>query len=457
MKLSTVEIGVFVKPSGAQLRSAPDETSLLKIWEEVGECLGYPKPDGWRFQIHKLGNEVKLLSRKGEDWSAKYPSIVQMIRRQVQDDQVILDTEVVGFDHYGEHLEPSKLRYAHHYHCYLLDALYLGGRNLVSLQTQERVSFIKDHLQNAFCDIFTLAEYTLITSLEKLITFHQECQNRRREGFDGTIIKRLNTRYSAYALKLKTEDTTDAVVIGAYRDERGAVQSLLLAVPSHELKLWVPVAKVTKTNTDWDAIWMACQPHILDHRPSKLDEISDIPDIWITPQVVVEVTMTELHPGKDYLVRAEYPRDCILREDKGPEEATSIEQILQHAGLTEIMKTLSERAKRQQLSLFDEYTGATDENTFDEDMEATSIEQVLQMAGLTMADLTQKIVMPSKNSVQLDLFEQSVSSDEECAFDEDKEPEAPSFEHLLPDEDQSLKIRISNERPTQLQLSLFEQ
>ncbi len=375
MKLSTLEVGVFVKPSGAQLRSVSDEGSLLRVWQEVGECLGYPKPDGWRFQIHKLGEEVKLFSRNREDWSTKYSSIVQMIRSQLKSDQIILDIELVGFDHQGNHLEPSKLLYAHHYHCYILDALYLGGKSLVSLATRERVAYIKEYLHTSFNGNFTFAEYTNINSQEELLKFYQECRGRRKEGFDGTIIKRLNKPYFAYALKLKTEDTTDAVVIGAYRDEKGALLSLLLAVPSYELKLWVPVAKVTKANTDWDIIWTACQPFIVDHRPSYLDEIPEIPDIWITPKVVVEITMTELHPGKGYLVRAEYPRNCTLREDKGPEDATSLEQILQNAGLTEIMETLSEKAMQQQLSLFEQNDSTVSEFPFAEDEEALSFKK----------------------------------------------------------------------------------
>lgn len=382
MKLSTIELRVFVKPSGAQLRSISDEGSLLRIWQEVGECLGYPKPDGWRFQIHKLDEEVKLYSRHREDWSPKYSSIVQMIRRQLKGDQVILDTELVGFDHQGNHLEPSKLLYAHHYHCYILDALYLGGKNLVFLPTQERVAYIKEYLHHAFDDNFTFAEYTNIDSLEDLIRFYQRCRKRRKEGFDGAILKRSDAPYFTDVLKLKTEDTTDAVVIGAYKDEKGIIQSLLLAVPSHELKLWVPVAKVTRTNTDWDIIWTACQPFIIDHRPPHLDEIPEIPDIWITPQVVVEITMTELHPGRGYFVRAEYPRKCTLREDKGLEDATSLEQILRTAGLTETMKTLSERAKRQQLNLFEDSGSVVSEFPFIEDEEALSPEKTFSADAL---------------------------------------------------------------------------
>src|SRR2546430_1346048 len=139
--ITIVEPGEFIPPSIAKLISVPDKTSesaLLGAWQKVGPCLGSPKYDGWRFQIHKMGEIVKLFSREGKDWATNYPSVVQMIRTQLADDQVILDTELVGFDQYGHHLPASELRSAPLYRCYLLDALYLDKRNLTSLSALER-------------------------------------------------------------------------------------------------------------------------------------------------------------------------------------------------------------------------------------------------------------------------------------------------------------------------------
>lgn len=354
MKSKTVEPGEFIRPAGAQLRSARNEGAVIKVWEEVGECLAYPKSDGWRIQVHKIGTTVKLFSRKGIDYAKEYPSVVPMIRAQVEDELAILDTELVGFDQHGHHLEPAKLRSASQYRCYLLDALYLKRRDLTLLTVQERVDFIQEHLHDAFHDMLTFAEYTFIRSQDDLIKFYQGCQVRRKEGFDGAIIKKLNTPYFTDVLKLKAEDTIDAVVIGAYRDKEDVVQSLLLGVLSNERKHWVPVAKVTRTNIDWDTIWTACQSYSLDYRPPNLDEISDLPDIWIDPRVVVEVTMTELLSGKNYLVHTKYPRRCILREDKGPEEATSFEQVIQMASPAEEKKILKAIPKNRQLLLFNE-------------------------------------------------------------------------------------------------------
>ena len=200
---------MFVQPAGAQLRSAPDEEALIKVWDEVGKCLGYPKPDGWRIQIHKQGSDVKLFSRSGKNWTKEFPDIIQVILSQVKDDQIILDTELVGFDRHGRHLAPSKLRDASQYRCYILDALYFGGENLTSLPTQKRVRLMKDHLLDSFNDILIFAEYSSIEAKDDFVKFYQQCQARKAEGFDGTIIKQLDTQYFTDVLKVRPEETVE--------------------------------------------------------------------------------------------------------------------------------------------------------------------------------------------------------------------------------------------------------
>jgi DNA ligase 1 len=345
-----VQPGVFVQPAGAQLRSAPDLEALIKVWEEVGECLAYPKPDGWRIQIHKQGSNVKLFSRSGKDWTKEFPAIVQVILSKVQDDQIILDTELVGFEHNGEHLVPSRLRHAHHFRCYLLDALYLRGEDLTSFPTSKRLRLIREYLQGAFQDSFTLAEYSSIESKDDLIKFYQQCRARKAEGFDGVIIKQLDTSYFTNVLKVKPKETVDVVVVGAERNLHGAVKARLLAVPCHERNSWVPITKVARTSTDWKAVWPACKFHILENRPDNLEDPPVIPHIWIAPKIVVSVNVTGWQPSKAYQIHGFGARDCVLREDKSPQEATSFEQVLQlaKAGQREIPEL------QQQLSLFEE-------------------------------------------------------------------------------------------------------
>lgn len=327
-----VQPGIFVQPTGAQLRSAPDETALSSVWEEVGACYGYAKPDGWRIQIHKQGDEINLFSRSGADWSTTFSSVAELIRTHVKYDQVILDAELVGFDHNGYHVSPSDLRNAPQYRCILLDALYLNNHDITTLPTRKRFELMWEYLRDMWWgEALVFANYTPICSEEELRSFYRECRRRRHEGFDGAIIKRLDAPYFTDALKIKPSDTIDAVVIGAYLNSEGEPKHLLLAVPSHEHKLWKPIAKITGKGTQWDAVWSACQPYLSNRRPLNLDYIPHKPHIWIIPEVVVTAQITELQLGKKYPVYADAARGCVLREEKGPQEATSFELAYQIA------------------------------------------------------------------------------------------------------------------------------
>jgi len=331
VNISIVQLGVFVRPAGAQLRSATDESAFANLWKEVGACIGYAKPDGWRFQIHKQGNVVTLFSRSGKNWTGEFHTVVEMIKTQVACEQVILDVEIVGFDQQGHHLSPSELRNASSYRCYLLDILYLHDKDLTNESTKERVALLWEYLHDACWGSLIFANYTPISSLEDLVDFYLDCQEKRHLGFDGAILKDLGMTYFKDVLKVKPSDTIDAVVAGAYF-EGERVSKLLLVLPSPTEQGWKPIAIVAGFGSSWNAVWSACQPYVTTNRIRNLDFVAQKPDFWIIPKVVVAVQMTELQLGsKKYKVYAEGAKNCVLREDKGIDEATSFEQVYQIA------------------------------------------------------------------------------------------------------------------------------
>lgn len=341
-----VQPGTFVSPTGANIRvvrleeaSAREgisaiEASAIEVWREVGPCLAYPKPDGWRFQVHKVGETIKLFSRTGRDWAKAFHSVVQSILAKLPDERAILDTELVGFDSLGRHLKPNKLPGAARYRCYVLDALYLNGLDLTSPPAKKRVPYIWEHLHDVFGGMFVFAEYTYISYQEQWVAFYQSCLYRRVDGFDGAIIKQLDAPYFVDVLKVKPEETVDAVVIGAFL-KGGVVSSLLLVAPDSQ-QHWMSITEVHKHFTDWNNVWPACQSHIVDHRPPNLGYLPNVPHIWVLPKVVVEVKLAEWRPPRPsspYPLRTDRIKRCTLREDKGPEAATAFEQVLQMAGV----------------------------------------------------------------------------------------------------------------------------
>src|SRR5262245_29103251 len=101
-----IQLGVFVRPAGAILRNVVDPADVASVWEEVGPCLAYPKPDGWRIQAHLLGETLFLFSRKGKDYTLTLSDVARALRQQIADWPAILDLEVIALDANGHHLAP---------------------------------------------------------------------------------------------------------------------------------------------------------------------------------------------------------------------------------------------------------------------------------------------------------------------------------------------------------------
>jgi DNA ligase-1 len=344
-----VQPGVFTDPSGAKLWSAINEDSAAKLWSEIGTFTAYPKPDGWRFQAHKIGETVKIFSRGKIDWSNKFPRVIDLLSSRLAVDQAILDIELVGFDGYGRHLEAAKLRNAEDYQCIVLDALRLGDENITSFPTSERLSIIQDRLKGYLRDRFSLAEYRRISSENEWRLFYQMCLARMKDGFDGAIVKLLDKPYFTPVIKVKPEEQVDAVVVGAYRgkkDNDRKLMSLLLAVPDQKRNLWIPIGRVNRNSSGWDAIWKACEPFISSHRPVDLESPPEEPDLWVSPKIVVSAMIRWPSKSSSYSsgVKFEAVNECKLRVDKSADDATSFEQVLQLVGI---------KRNESQQSLFD--------------------------------------------------------------------------------------------------------
>ena len=84
-----MELGAFFKPPGAN--TVPN---AQVAWDRHGrKSIGYPKKDGWRFQIHADGQRIALFSRSGRDYANKLAATTRQIAQQIADHPVILDAE----------------------------------------------------------------------------------------------------------------------------------------------------------------------------------------------------------------------------------------------------------------------------------------------------------------------------------------------------------------------------
>ncbi len=83
-----------VKPMLAQNVSSVEEA--LQVMGGTADF--ETKYDGARLQVHKLGNEVKLFSRRLENLTDALPEIIDYVKQSVKADSAILDCECIAID-----------------------------------------------------------------------------------------------------------------------------------------------------------------------------------------------------------------------------------------------------------------------------------------------------------------------------------------------------------------------
>jgi ATP-dependent DNA ligase len=97
------------------------------------------KHDGYRLQVRRAGDAVRLFTRRGYDWSGRYPAIT-LTAMQLRADSFTLDAEAVGcgpdgiaiFDALHRHGTVSDPT------LYAFDLLELEGRDLRALPLRDR-------------------------------------------------------------------------------------------------------------------------------------------------------------------------------------------------------------------------------------------------------------------------------------------------------------------------------
>lgn len=88
------------------------------------------KHDGYRMQLRKRGNRVRLFTRRGFDWTERYRWVVQSAFKLKAED-VTLDGELVcaGHDGIAEFSRLHSRRFDHEAFLYVFDLLEVGGED----------------------------------------------------------------------------------------------------------------------------------------------------------------------------------------------------------------------------------------------------------------------------------------------------------------------------------------
>jgi len=321
-----------VKLMLAQTAADPEEA----IREHGRETAFEYKLDGARIQIHKLGNEVRIFSRRLTETTESFPDVVQMVRECVNTNECILEGEVIAIGEGGHPLPFQHLmrRFRRVYdieemvkqipvQLYLFDILYINGESLID----EPYLMRRERLQEAAGGI-SLTDRIVTSDQVEAERFLRSATNK---GHEGLVAKRLDSPYTPgirgkHWFKIKeTLEPLDLVIVAAeygYGRRHGWLSDYYLAARDDETGELLAVGKTFKGLTDDEIIEMT----------RRLKEISireEGQKVTVMPKIVVEVAYNEIQKSPKYKcgMALRFARINRVRDDKPPEEADTIQKV----------------------------------------------------------------------------------------------------------------------------------
>jgi DNA ligase-1 len=332
--LSKIGFTVFRPVSLMLAQMANNVAEALK--EHGGKTAFEYKFDGARVQIHKLGDEVRIFSRRLTDITESLPEIIEIARKNVKANEAILEGEVIAVDNIGnpipfQHLM-RRFRRVHAIEdmaekipvkLYLFDILYLNGESLISAPYLQRRQVLAENAGE-----IPLTQQIVTDNKEQVEQFLKEAMNA---GHEGLMAKRLDSQYTPGIrgkrwLKIKPIlEPLDLVIVAAeygYGRRHNWLSDYYLAARDAETGEFLILGKTFKGLTDAEITEMTKQLKELtikeEHRR-----------VVVVSKIVVEVAYNEIQKSPKYKcgMALRFARISRIRKDKTPEEADTIQRV----------------------------------------------------------------------------------------------------------------------------------
>ena len=355
-KVGGMTVGRPVMP---MLASRVRDVSEIK--ERAGpEYAAEEKYDGERMQLHKEGGKAVAFSRRMKDISAQYPEIIREAAR-IRAESAILDGEVVPFvdgkvlpfqelmsrrRKYGIKEYVEKIPVV----LFVFDILYLDGESMMDVDYKRRREALERVVKESVR--LKLARRIVTKDFSEVEGFFRKSLEK---GLEGIIVKSTSAK-AGYEpgrrgwlwIKWKKEyeggvqDTFDLAVVGSYSGKgsrSGHFGALLCAAYNRKERRFETFTKVGTgfKDEDFRVIEAALRKYERKEKPADVavEKIME-PDRYYEPGLVIEVlgaqiTRSPAHSagktggGKGLALR--FPRFIRIREDKGAEDCTTVDEI----------------------------------------------------------------------------------------------------------------------------------
>ena len=278
------------------------------------------KLDGYRI-IATTGKLVKLITRKGQDYTSNYKTIATDL--EAIGDNAVLDGEITVENAEGKEAFQSLQNFGegdaqHIIKYYVFDLLYLKGHGLLEMPLLQRKELLKTLLEKQPLKSVIYHEHVAENGKE---LYEQAIKN----GWEGVIAKKADSTYlmgkrSDLWLKFKQVNSQEAVICG-YTEPAGARKyfgALVLGLYDEGGNLHYIGNCGTGFNQHiLKGLYEQMQP-LVSHKPfGKNMQVNQQKSVtWVKPELVCEVNFTEWTEDENL----RHPVYKGLRPDKDPQE-----------------------------------------------------------------------------------------------------------------------------------------
>lgn len=330
-EISTIRLKQFRPVAFMLAETAKDASDVSEHFK--GDAYAEFKYDGIRAQVHKLGNEIRIYSRRLEDVTDFFPEIRE--RAFYSSENFILDGEIVPFKEERPlpfHLLQKRLRRISELATlieevpvdyFAFDILLYNEKETYKLPLRDRVNFLK----------MAVGKTGLRLAHQEVVKNKKEVENlfelSKRLGYEGLVIKDPDSTYvlgkrGADWLKLKKElEAIDAVIVAAeygHGKRAGLLSDYTFAVRGDGK--YLTIGKAYSGLTDEEIREMT--DRLLNITVEDLGFIKRV-----RPEIVVEVAFDSIQKSDRYDsgFALRFPRIKRIRLDKKAEEADTIEKV----------------------------------------------------------------------------------------------------------------------------------
>ncbi|WP_185996507.1 ATP-dependent DNA ligase [Nocardioides campestrisoli] len=324
-------IGLTVgRPVLPMLASSAPAVAAAMTKAAPGRAVGIDtKLDGIRIQVHRRGDDVRIWTRSLDEITARLPEVVEAVGSLAADD-LVLDGEalLLGPDGRPKAFQETASRVATaggdlQVTPYFFDVLHADGHDLLDSPASRRWQVLADLVPERH-----LAPRLVTDSEEEAAAFLAAAL---QAGHEGVVVKDPEATYAAGRrgaswVKVKPVHTLDLVVVavewGSGR-RKGRLSNIHLAARDGDSL--VLLGKTFKGMTDEMLAWQT--ERFTELATSPVDGSSYV--VSLRPEQVVEVALDGVQRSPRYPggVALRFARVVRYRDDKGPEEADTLETV----------------------------------------------------------------------------------------------------------------------------------